>query len=184
MKKLGIPNMLSIFRLILLPIFVVLYFTLGKQYRYICAIIWVISGLTDILDGFIARKFHMESDLGRILDPLADKLTLFVVSLTLAFDGYKRLFILAGILFIKEFFMMIGGILFAKKYNDHKVEPSKWYGKLATVILYVTMFSMILIKMNKTAEIVMASIMCVAAIFAFVMYLRVFLNTKKNKDIV
>lgn len=180
MKKLGIPNMLSIFRLVLLPIFVILYFTLGREYRFICAIILIVSGLTDVADGIIARKFNMESQLGRILDPLADKLTLFVVALTLAFDGYKKLFILAAILFVKEIFMLIGGVLAAKKYNNHKVEPSKWYGKLATVILYVAMFSMILIKMNRTAEIIMAGIMCLAAIFAFIMYFRVFLNMKKT----
>ena len=181
MKKLGIPNTLSIFRLILLPIFVVCYFALGREYRYVCAIILVVSGLTDVADGFIARKYHMESQLGRILDPLADKLTLFVVSLTLAFDGYKKLFILAAILFFKELFMLIGGVLLAKRYNDHKVVPSMWYGKLATAILYVTMFSMILIKMNRTAEIIMASIMCLSAIFAFVMYFRVFIKMRKTK---
>lgn len=183
MKKLGIPNMLSIFRLILLPIFVVLYFALGKEYRYVCAIIWVVSGLTDVLDGFIARKFHMESDLGRFLDPLADKLTLFVISLTLAIGGYRNLYILAGILFLKELFMLIGGVVLAKKCTNNKLVPSKWYGKLATVVLYIVMFAMILIEMNKTAEIILACIMCAVAIFAFVMYLRVYINMRKAKTI-
>ena len=182
MKRLGIPNLLSIFRLVLLPVFVICFFTLDVKYRFVCAIIMVVSGLTDIVDGYVARKYHMETQLGRILDPLADKLTLFVVTLTLAIAGYNKLYILAVILFIKELLMLLGGILFAKKYNNNKVEPSKWYGKLATAVLYITLFAMLLIKMDKTTEFILAIIMCLAAIFAFLMYGKVFLKMRRNKN--
>ena len=68
----NIPNLLSFFRIVLIPFFI-LAFVAGKN--FICAVIFAVSGLSDAFDGLIARKFHCESNLGKILDPIADKLT-------------------------------------------------------------------------------------------------------------
>lgn len=180
MKQISIPNILSVFRILLLPIFVALYMTLEPQNRFICAIILVISGITDVADGFIARKFNMVTQLGKILDPLADKLTLFTVALTLACSGYKYLFVLAAVLFVKEILMLCGGVILARHYNDNKMESSKWFGKFATALLYIVMFGMILIEVNETLEVIMSIVMCFAAIFAFVMYIKVFFDFRKE----
>ena len=97
-----------------------------------------------VADGFIARKFNMVTQLGKILDPLADKLTLFTVALTLACSGYKYLFLLAAVLFVKEILMLCGGVILARHYNDNKMESSKWFGKFATALLYIVMFGILL----------------------------------------
>ena len=71
-----IPNMLSIFRLVLIPVYIYIYLNATESYHYsIAAGILAISCLTDMIDGKIARKFNMISELGKVLDPLADKLT-------------------------------------------------------------------------------------------------------------
>ena len=178
LKQFSIPNVLSV----LLPVFVALYILLEPQYRFICAIILVVSGLTDIADGFIARKFHMETELGKILDPLADKMTLFTVALTLAFSGYKWLFALSAVLFVKELLMLTGGVILARNYNNNKMASSKWFGKFATALLYTVMFMMILLEINPIIELVLSVIMCVAVMFAFVMYCNMFMKFKKDNN--
>ncbi len=80
-QVLTIPNLLSVIRLALIPLIVWLY--IGKQEYSAAVAVILISGATDIIDGFIARKFNMVSDLGKILDPVADKLTLATVILCL-----------------------------------------------------------------------------------------------------
>ena len=81
-QVLTIPNLLSVIRLALIPLIVWLY--VGKQAYSAAVIVILISGATDIIDGAIARRFHMVSDLGKILDPIADKLTQGAVILCLA----------------------------------------------------------------------------------------------------
>ena len=80
-QVLTIPNLLSVIRLALIPLIVWLY--IGKQEYSAAVAVILISGATDIIDGFIARKFNMVSDLGKILDPVADKLTQATVILCL-----------------------------------------------------------------------------------------------------
>ena len=83
-KEIGtIPNLLSIFRVFLLPLY--LYFVLEQSFVY-AGIVIVISGITDFLDGFIARKFNQMTELGKILDPVADKLTQLVLILSMAWQ--------------------------------------------------------------------------------------------------
>ena len=80
----NIPNQLSLLRILLIPVFAVLYLCGGKQpYYLLSAVVLLLSGLTDVLDGYIARRFHMTSELGKILDPLADKLTQITVLICL-----------------------------------------------------------------------------------------------------
>ncbi len=81
-QVLTIPNLLNVIRLVLIPLIVWLY--VGKQAYSAAVIVILISGATDIIDGAIARRFHMVSDLGKILDPVADKLTQAAVILCLA----------------------------------------------------------------------------------------------------
>ena len=101
-----IPNIMSLFRLILIPFIIVYYFT-G---HYTVAIVLIaISALSDVLDGPIARHFNMISDLGKILDPLADKLTEGALLVCLAFR-YKLMIVLFLVMALKEFFMVKLGL--------------------------------------------------------------------------
>ena len=126
----NIPNALTIVRFILIP-FIVYYILTGQ---YIAGfIVLTISGLTDILDGCIARKFNFITNFGKLVDPLADKSTQIAVLASLTFKGIIPLWILI-IVFIKELTMVAGAsFLYGKKL----VVSSRWYGKLATVLFYI-----------------------------------------------
>lgn len=136
---LTIPNLLSVIRLLMIPVIVWLYM-IKEQYGTAVFVIFL-SGLTDVADGIIARKFHMVSDFGKILDPVADKLTQFtvIVCLTKTYDWMMALVIL---FFIKEICMAAMGYVVMKKKDS--VNSAKWYGKLNTVVLYLVMAILIL----------------------------------------
>lgn len=126
-----IPNMLSIFRILLLPLIVWLY-CVKKDYKTAIFVLFL-SGLTDVVDGFIARKFNMVSDFGKILDPVADKLTQGVLLICLALK-YKIIHALVGLFALKEVLMSVIGYILIKRKDS--VNSAKWYGKLNTVIIY------------------------------------------------
>ena len=125
-----IPNTLTMTRFFLIPIIVTLL-SLGN---YVGAIIVLtFSGITDILDGFIARRFNLTTDFGRLMDPLADKLTQVSILITLCVQEVIPLWILLIVL-LKEFILIAGAsFLFGKEL----IVSSKWYGKLATTLFYV-----------------------------------------------
>ena len=137
-----VPNLLTILRFILIPfIFIAI-----MQENYIGAfVILTISGITDILDGTIARKFNFITDFGKLIDPLADKTTQVFVLLALVLSGIVPLWILL-IVFFKEI-VMIAGASFL--YGKELVVSSKWYGKLSTVLFYVAIVSSLTIKYFK-----------------------------------
>lgn len=134
-----IPNALTILRFILIP-FIILFIVKDK---YIEAFIFLtISGLTDVLDGFIARKFNFITNFGKLIDPLADKTTQISILVTLSLKDIIPMWILI-IVFIKEF-AMISGASFL--YGKELVVSSRWFGKLATVLFYLAIVSSFAIK--------------------------------------
>lgn len=129
-----IPNILSMFRLCLIPLIVWLY--CAKQ-NYIWTIIMLIlSGVTDVVDGFVARRFHMVSDFGKALDPIADKLTQIAV-LSCLVTRFSLMLIPLIILIVKELFAGITGLMMIKK--TKVVRGAVWHGKATTVLLYLMM---------------------------------------------
>lgn len=133
-KIITIPNLLSFFRLCLIPVIVCLY---AVKDDYVWAgYVLILSGITDMVDGFIARHFHMVSNLGKILDPVADKLTqgVMLLCLVLRFPLMIMPFIL---LVAKEIYMSISGILIIRRTGV--VCGADWHGKAATCFLYGTM---------------------------------------------
>ena len=125
-----VPNILTIIRFLLIPIIVIFAF----EDNYIATIIVLtISGLTDILDGYIARKYNFISNFGKLMDPLADKMTQVALLGTLTIQKIIPIWIIV-IVIIKEF-LMVSGASFL--YGKELVVSSKWYGKLTTVLFYV-----------------------------------------------
>lgn len=177
-----IPNILTITRFFLIPI-IIAYLV---QDNYIMAIVFLtISGLTDILDGFIARKFDFITNFGKLIDPLADKATQAAVLTVLALQHIIPMWILV-IVVLKEF-AMISGASFL--YGKELVVSSKWYGKLSTVLFYVAIVSSLFIRQfNSTLlnhpEYSMQALPAfdqylyyfalIATIFSLVMYFRAF----------
>ena len=129
------PNILSFFRLCLIPIIVWLY-CFKKDYLW-TAIVLLISGFTDITDGFIARKFNMISDFGKVFDPVADKLTQIAMMFCLV-TRFPLMLIPFAILVAKESLAAIMNMLTLKKAGF--VVAAVWHGKLNTVMLYSTIF--------------------------------------------
>lgn len=133
-KIVTIPNILSLFRIVLIPIIVWLY-CVKENYLW-AGYILIFSGITDIVDGFIARKFNMISDLGKVLDPIADKLTQGAMLICLLFR-FPLMIIPLVLMIIKEIFMSVTGFLVIKKAGI--VPSANWHGKLATCLLYTMM---------------------------------------------
>lgn len=129
-----LPNAMSLFRILLIPLFALTYCV--KEDVFLTFGILLVSGITDVLDGYIARRFDMVTHLGKVLDPIADKLTQGVALFCLG-GKFPILFLLIGILIIKESVTAMMYTVVVKKTG--KVNGALWYGKLATVILYVTM---------------------------------------------
>ncbi len=131
---LTVPNLLSLFRLLLIPLIIWLYFW-RKAYYGVVGIL-LLSGLTDILDGYIARKFNMISNIGKVLDPLADKLTQGAVFLCLGIR-YPILILLILVMVLKE---IASGIVSLVAFRRSKqIKSAAWHGKVTTGLLYLTM---------------------------------------------
>lgn len=133
-KILTIPNILSFFRLCLIPVIIWLY--CGKNDPMGTTIVLILSGATDIADGIIARKFNMVSDLGKVLDPVADKLTQFVMLVCLI-THFPHMLIPVVLMVVKELFAAVTGLLTI--YRSKVVMGADWHGKATTVALYSLM---------------------------------------------
>lgn len=134
-----VPNILSMVRLVLIP-FIIWLYCFEENFIW-TAIILFFSGVTDVVDGFIARKFNMVSELGKALDPVADKLTQGAMLFCLVVR-FPHMLIPPVLMAVKELLMAITGILAAKK-TGH-VHGAEWHGKLNTVLLYAMMLMHVL----------------------------------------
>ena len=167
-KKL-IPNYLTILRLLLVPI--IFGLILYEQYTF-AIVFYIIANLTDILDGFIARKFNLISDFGKLMDPLADKITQISTILALIIKRIIPFWILI-VFSIKEIIMIIvASVLYKKKIVT---VHSKWYGKAATVLLFIaivfTLLSETFTSLSKIT-IYLYYLSIAMALFAGVMYFK------------
>lgn len=187
-KIFTIPNLLSMFRIVLIIPMIV--FFLSKNYigAVICI---VISGMSDMFDGMIARRFNQISKLGKMLDPIADKLTLVAVIICIGIL-IPNLRLLVIILAAKDILMLIGGA-----YLIHRgITPpaAKWYGKIATVVFYISVTAIVGIEVFGGAQlaaqlsVLITTLLTVTSfvmIFALVMYAILFFQllkeNRKNK---
>lgn len=135
-RILTLPNILSFFRLLLIPIIVILY---ENDHSFWALAVLFLSGVTDVVDGWIARTFHLVSDFGKAIDPVADKLTQLVVLLCLL--DMKYWWVVAALV-AKEF--IIGIMTLMALHKTHSVYSAGWYGKLCTMVIYLSMGIMIL----------------------------------------
>lgn len=137
-----IPNLLSFFRLILIPVYMVIYINAQQTRDYILAgSILAVSCLTDMVDGKIARKFNMITTFGKFLDPLADKITQFTLIICLALR-YPILWAISVLFFVKELFQLIAGILAANR--GYILKGALITGKVCTTVLFVSLVTLVL----------------------------------------
>ena len=128
-RNLNVPNVLTAIRMALIPVYIVL-FTRGQNYPAL--IVFLAASLTDLLDGMIARQYHMITNLGKLMDPLADKLMVLTVMFSMAIGNATIPgvvpWLALGIVLGKELIMMLGGLLMFR----HKIVVFSYFiGKTA-----------------------------------------------------
>ena len=163
-RILTIPNVLSFFRLALIPVIIVLY---AKNEVWWAFGMLVLSGVTDVVDGWVARTYHMVSNFGKAIDPVADKLTQIAVLLCLMPMKYWWM---VGILICKE--VSIGILTLIALRRTHSVYSAGWYGKICTLTIYLSMFILMLWRdANPTFVLIDAIVCSVLIVLAFALYL-------------
>ncbi len=140
---LSIPNLLSLFRLVLIPVYILIYLNAEQTTDYVVAAsILAVSCLTDLIDGKIARHFNMITTLGKLLDPVADKATQFALTVCLAIR-HPVLWNLAGLFVLKEGFQFIAGLITYRK--GKMLTGALISGKICTTILFITLILLVLL---------------------------------------
>ena len=163
-----VPNILTMCRFVLVPF---IFISIVEK-NYVAAFVFLtISGATDVLDGFIARKFNFITNFGKLIDPLADKTTQISTLIALSFAGIIPYWILV-IVFIKEAIMIAGASFL---YGKQLVVSSRWYGKLATVLFYLAIISSLLInqfhfEISLRVDLYLYYLAILATIFSLIMY--------------
>lgn len=173
---LTVPNLLTCIRILLIPVIIVLY-----AYKYDVAAVAVIllSAATDIADGIIARKCNMISDLGKFIDPVADKLTQGIICICLA-SRHPKMWLLICILAIKETLMCLMGGLVLRLTDT--VAGAKWYGKACTVITEGIIMLLVLWHSVPESTANLLIDICIAAILAsFVLYTQFYARLLKDR---
>ena len=161
-----IPNILSMFRLLLLPVIVYTY--MNQKDYVLSGTLLVISGVTDLLDGYIARTFNMMSDLGKILDPVADKATQAVVLLCLI-TRFRWLVIPFICILIKELFMSCIGMIVIKETGE--VHGAVWHGKVTTFMLdFMIIVHIVFYNISYSISIILTMISTVLILLSFYLY--------------
>jgi len=181
-----VPNILVYIRVLLIPVFVYIYINANSNTDYYLAmLVMVIAFLTDFFDGRIARKYNLVTDLGKILDPIADKLYQFSVALCLMIE-FPKMFVVAVLLFIKEMIMGLMGLVLLDK--GGKVFSAKWYGKVCTGIVDCSMVflfvSPLVFSGNTPYKIcnILVYTCVVALVITSVLYTRLFAEKIKEAD--
>ena len=161
-----------------MPVFVVVYFS-GMEHAAVAAAgIYVIAAITDVLDGAIARKYNMISSLGRILDPLGDKLMTFAALVSITVDKVIPLWAVI-VFFVKESLMAIGGLIVHKKLTD--VPSSNYFGKFSTAVFFtVCVILMVFRNIPANTATWMIAFAILIMIVAFLSYLITFIKVMRS----
>ena len=174
-----IPNLLSLFRLALIPVYITVYLNAEEDWQYyVAGAILAVSCMTDLIDGKIARRFHMISTVGKVLDPLADKATQFTLTLCLSVH-YPVLRPVLVLFVIKEGFQLIVGIIHFRK--GKMLPGALMAGKICTTILFVSLIALVLFPgIPHSAVNAIALVDTGFLIFSFISYILAYFgkNTK------
>lgn len=175
-KELGsIPNILSIVRVIMIPVFITMYLNAEtvRDYR-VAGVVILLSGFTDLLDGVIARKYNQITELGKLLDPLADKMTQAAIVFCLMLR-FQYMWMIVVLFVVKETSMLIWNLVLIRQ--EKKLDGALWYGKVSTAVFYACMF--LVITFPNIHPLWANSLMLVTGFFlflSFTMYTKIFIS--------
>lgn len=175
----SIPNLLSFFRLVLIPIYAYIYLNATQAYQYfIAGSIMAVSCLTDMIDGKIARHFNMITTLGKILDPVADKVTQFTLTLCLSLK-YPVLLPVLTLFVVKEGFQLIAGLLFWRK--GRMLPGALMAGKVCTTVLFISLITLVLFpNLNSAVVNLIALVDGVFLVISFINYILAYFGRNKK----
>lgn len=167
----NIPNLLTLFRMFLIPVFILIFFSnINNNFIY-SIYTFFIAGFTDILDGYFARKYNLITKWGIVLDPLADKLMLLTVLTCLTLKNLIPSWVLI-IVTIKEISMITAGVVL---YNKDFIIPSNIIGKLSTVIFYL---AILVLNFNIIYGKYLLYLAVISAVVAFLNYLVLYIKKR------
>lgn len=180
----SIPNILCYIRFLLIPVFILQYIKAEEPGEYMrAAAIVLASGLTDFLDGFIARTFNMVTEFGKLIDPMADKLTQAALIFVLIVK-IKYMFLLMILFVVMQLFMLVAGLTMLKK--GKRLDGSKWFGKVSTTVFYAVMLVLVAVPKLKQSTINILLVLCGAFLaLSFALYVREYIRMYrefKQKD--
>ena len=178
----NIPNILSVIRIILVIVFVVVFFApISKMWALI---VFLTAGATDVLDGYLARRFNWITNLGKVLDPLADKLMQCTALVCLCIDKVVPVWFLV-IFFLKEILTLVLGFIVVRRRSI--VVASKWYGKTSVCLFYLTICIAVILKyphgiiLNDWQQLILYMPAALMAVFAFGAYIGYYSKLSKEK---
>ena len=175
-----VPNYMSFARLVMIPFIIWTY----AEKNYTAAVILLaVSELSDVLDGIVARKFHMTSEFGKVLDPICDKIMQGGLAACLLIRHYDLWYawVFSGLLVVKELTMLVLGWHSARK-TGH-MQSARWYGKLSTVVLNGVMIALFLMpELSRTAIFVLLCIAACAMLLSLVLYTFFWIKLIRNGE--
>ena len=184
LKLKHIPNILSIIRILLVGVFICLFFLDYPRNLPYALLVFVLAGVTDVVDGFLARKFNWISNLGKVLDPLADKLMQCTVLICMLIKSLIPAWLVIPFI-LKEVLMLLGGLFIFRKRSVLVV--SNVYGKATVVVFYIAIIFCILkrdcLAENPMVLYAICGAVLVLAVSALVNYAIEYLRAAKRRKI-
>lgn len=176
----NIPNMITIFRIVLIPIYLLFFYSNLSNRIFFAGLTFILAGISDVLDGQLARKHNLITKLGTVLDPFADKMMTFAVLISFTTANLIPEWILIAI-GVKELLMILGGsVLYLSKENH--VVPSNKFGKTATLFFYAATLS-IVFRLPEIISTILFFITVGLNIAAFINYLIIYLSIRNNNKV-
>lgn len=175
----NLPNWLTLLRFVIVPFMTV--FLLQRNFT-VAILLYVLASVTDILDGYLARKYNQITKLGKILDPMADKLLQFAALVGLWVLNIIPFWITL-VFFLKELFMGLGCLKLLHKKD--MVMQSKWFGKLSTISLFLAIVSSMMgdyFPVLKSYIIPLFVLALISLLFSFIMYLINYIKVSKKAN--
>jgi len=166
------------------PVFVLVYFADANEIKYYAILVYAVAGLSDFLDGFIARKFNAQSKLGKLLDPLGDKLMTFTVLICITVTStVSRPFLISAVLvfFVKEILMGIGGLVLHKKAHV-ELPPANFIGKASTFVFYAVFIAIMLFNIPHFVVVILVYVAIGLALIALAGYIISYIKIMKKRS--
>lgn len=175
---LNLPNIITLGRILLIPLFILVFWTSNPYRIYYSMLIFAVAGFSDILDGYLARSLNLVTKLGKVLDPLADKLMVITALVSLFMVDMMPLWLVVLII-LKEVLIVTGSLLIVVRRNS-EVVSANIYGKIATLAVYAVIFAQ---AFKAPLRDLLTYVAGLAAIVAFINYMIIFLKYRTKTQV-